>query len=345
MSKIKVRGYVTPKGVDEREIVPLSEEEAEAMKRAGVKCIRWHGANLLQGGQYSIEIFNEISSRLKKNKGCIIIITGDPGQGKTYFAIRLCQIFDPEFDMEKQVAFTREHSFKVFSEEIKLEPGQGVVLDESHFGFGARSWTDQDQRDLTNLIAAARSRGLLICLVILHASMVDRILRDHIPNFQIYLEKPGTGIIYKYFSPRFAKEPSKKRLGEMRLLLPDYELCAYDNCLLCRYCFRKENPCMVPRARYERRKREFLANVSESAADRAKEAKKRADVPSGNKLLEFVYQNKDKLEYTARGNLDYTSIIDVLDGQGWSIGRTKAEGLVRRLVRKYPELKRQQEDV
>lgn len=36
-------------------------------------------------------------------------IAGPPGEGKSYFGLRLAEIFDPDFDVTLQVVFTRQH--------------------------------------------------------------------------------------------------------------------------------------------------------------------------------------------------------------------------------------------
>ena len=104
------QAYIIPKGVDEREVPfpsSFTEEQAEEMKRNGIKCINWNGLTMLVGPGYNPSFFNELAKRRRANQSIIIVITGAPGEDKTYCGLRIGEIFDKKFDMNVNVAFTR----------------------------------------------------------------------------------------------------------------------------------------------------------------------------------------------------------------------------------------------
>jgi len=93
--------------------------------------------------------------------------------------------------------------------------------------------------------------------------MIDALLRDFVVNYEFYVTKRGEAVVYRRWFPIHAKEPYRKKLGRVKLQLPDEELCNYDSCLRgrkgCKYLYKTLGErCMTIRAIYERRKKHFL---------------------------------------------------------------------------------------
>jgi hypothetical protein len=66
-----------------------------------LKFMNWHGFRVAVSGKVGPYFFNQIESRRKHNRSCIIIVTGSPGDGKSYIALRLAQIFDRNFYVDE----------------------------------------------------------------------------------------------------------------------------------------------------------------------------------------------------------------------------------------------------
>ena len=121
-----------------------------------IRVMNWHGYYVRLGSNKSPFFYNEIENRRNKNKSNIIVITGSPGEGKTYCAIRLAEIFDSKFDPELQIIFTRPQLLHVIGEKSTLKRGQVIVIDEAHYGMGSRSLMETVKKDLMDALASER---------------------------------------------------------------------------------------------------------------------------------------------------------------------------------------------
>lgn len=265
--------YRTPKGKDERE-APMPEG-FKHLKGKGYKAIKFGHTLQLMGPNLTTKILAEIKQKINDNESVVICCTGPPGKGKTYGGIRWGQKINKLFHLndtppppgnqdDGQITFNREHISYITGEKTPLHRGDVILTDEAHWGIGARSWQDKDQQDVVNYLAAIRSKGFILIIVVLHTRMIDSLLRDFVLNYEFHFTKRGEAIVYRRWFPMGATEPYKKRLGKLKLQLPDQQICAYPSCLRerrgCRWLHPKNlgDRCMTIRAIYERRKEWFL---------------------------------------------------------------------------------------
>ena len=61
--------------------------------------------NLFKNDPVSTWIYNRVYT---DNQSCSILITGAVGTAKSFSSLRIAEMFDPEFDMKKQMVFTTE---------------------------------------------------------------------------------------------------------------------------------------------------------------------------------------------------------------------------------------------
>lgn len=272
-----------------------------------VKVMNWQGYNVQSGSYRTPFFFNEIEERRDKNKSNIIIITGSPGEGKTYSGIRLSEIFDKRFDPVTQIIFSRPQLLHVIGEKSPLKRGQVILIDEAHYGMGSRRWMENVQKDLMDALASVRSRGFIIIIVCLHIEMLDIIIRKYVLSFMIHMEDRGLSVVYRLYTPRFAKELYKERLGKMSLQLPNAELCDYPDCLECKHRFI----CMTTRAIYERRKKAFVDEASKQAEARANERELKQRLPSDKEMDQTLLNKIAELEKKKRGDREYYVLASI----------------------------------
>jgi len=332
-------------------LVPLPED-LEYLEEHGFKAYRYGNTVFLHGPGYDTKVIDEILKKINNQESVVIAITGPPGTGKTYLGIALAQILDSNFhctdipppppgEDDGQVTFEREHIMFLTGANSPLERGQVVLPDESHFGIGARGWQNRDQQDVTNYIAAIRSKGFVLILIVLHTEMIDKMVRDFVVNYEIRVTNRGEGIVYRRWFPQFGKEVFKKRIGKIRLPLPDYELCKYPTCLGCKHLDPKDESkrCMTIRAVYERRKDQFL----NSKATKAEEENAPSEENDPEILTKF-FEYQDMLHLNSHNKLALGDIRKILkkisqtDKIKTNYGRDSAIEWKRTLEREHPEL-------
>jgi len=327
-----------------------------------IQFLNWGGYKIAVYGasRLTVEFFDEIAARRRSNRSVIIIVTGSPGEGKSYLAMRFCEIFDQKFtvldtDDERtktpgkdpsQIPFERESFLHLIGVDSPLDYGQCVLPDEAQYTMGARRWYEDLQKDLMESIESVRSKGLIIVIVSLHLDLLDRIVRKFVLTYMFHVEDRGRAVIYRLYTPRFETEMRKRRIGEIMLKLPSTEQCSHSDCLRCDYShIRKGIPpdtrkCKTNRAKYERRKKAFVDGRS-AAAQAKSEAKRVKDrIVTDDEMADTIYENKEKIVRKASGKMDPVSLqIIIEDEYGVSIGTQKCYKIRSRLEQKYPELR------
>jgi hypothetical protein len=311
--------YIHQKGGDH--LVPLPKE-LEYLAEHGFKAYRYGNTVFLSGPGYDTNVIDEILEKIHNQESVVIVITGGPGTGKTYLGIALAQILDTKFHIldtpppdpkqdDGQIPFEREHFFYLTGPDSPLKRGQVILPDESHFGIGARGWQKRIQQELTNYIAAIRSKGYVLIIVVLNAEMIDKMVRDFVINYEIRVTNRGEGVVYRRWFPLFGKEVYKNRIGEIRLLLPDYERCNYTSCLGCKHLKPRDikDRCLTIRAIYERRKEHFLNERSKKDEEEHKVSKYHTLEEAKIILMEIIDEMPYSLEDIASWFKDNGVII------------------------------------
>ena len=223
---------------------------------------------------------------------------------RSYLGLRWGQKLDPLFHIndtpppnpkedDGNVTFDRDHIQYLVGGNSPLERTQVILMDEFHFGGGARSWQNKDQQKLVNLISAIRSKGFVLIIVVLNTKMVDVYVRDFVLNYQFAVTGRGKAIAYRRWFPEGATEAHRKRLGTMDMRLPDQDLCNSPDCFKCNWLHASKNKrCETIRAIYERRKKWFLDEQSKEDSEEIKSEwdsfekvlAKASDAPNNKKM-------------------------------------------------------------
>ena len=130
--------------------------------------------------------------------------------------------------------------------------------------------------------------------------MLDVIVRNYVLSFMIHIEDRGKGVVYRLYTPRFARELYKIRLGTVTLDLPHAEHCELPSCLACEH----RSICQTTRAIYERNKKAFVDNASKLAGERAEEKERKQLRISKEKVVQDLLTEGDKVELNQRGRVD-----------------------------------------
>jgi hypothetical protein len=297
--------------------------------------MNWHGRRFEVGIGCSPFFLREIEKRKKNIEACIIGVFGGAGRGKTYAALRLAEIIDRKFDPTVQVAFGPEEFLKLIGPDSPLKMGQVIIVDESQFAAGSRSWYTEIQKDLMAHLEAVRSKGYVIFIIALNIATLDLIARNYTLTHMIYMKRRGTGVAYRFYTSPFGKEPYKNRLGVLNLKLPGVGGCGHKSCLRCEHSGiarrKSDTLCGNVRSRYERKKREYLAEqatASKEKRDAKEEKKKGVDYEALEQMVDW-----NKIDKLKNGRPDPKSISICLTK---ALGRTIGES-TGKMLRKIHE--------
>jgi len=313
------------------------------LKRQGFKAQKYGHSINVTGPGLSTQIMDEIIGKQNNNESVVIVITGSPGKGKTYIGLRWAQKLDPKFHIndtpppepnedDGQVTFDRKHIQHLVGANSPLKRTQVIVMDEFHFGGGARNWQDKAQKKLVNLISAIRSKGFVLIIVVLSTKMVDLYVRDFVLNYQFNVTSRGHAIAYRRWFPEGAKEAHRKRLGIMDMRLPDQDLCNYQDCFKCKWLHASESKrCETDRAIYERRKEWFLNKQSQE--DEEEDTK--ATYHEFSDIILGIAEHKDKIPRKPNGTLHKGQCEGWLKEQGYKIRNRDLGILMDKIITTY----------
>jgi replicative DNA helicase len=304
------------------------------IKGTSMKLLNWNGFKVVVGPGYSTHIIDDIQHRRRTVKQNMILVVGQPGEGKSYFALRLAQMYDPNFEAVDQIVFERTHLLRLLGAQSPLKMGQVIVIDKAQFIAGARRWYEDVQKDVMEHIEAIRSKGYIIIIVALHINLLDKIIRNYVLSHMVVMQRRGVGRVYHLYTPAFADKLYKRRLGDMKLQLPDFEQCRYPNCLICKY----RNRCLTLRAVYERLKKSFLNKMNAQSAQKAEVRERKKRRIDANQIIALVAEHQDELVYSKTGKAEVESVKIILENQGIELFDTEARRIVKRGLITHPEV-------
>jgi hypothetical protein len=299
---------------------------------AGLKWRKWGPVLVALGMGIAPHFLRDVTIRRNENQSIVIVVYGMGGTGKTYWSLTASLILDEDFEVERQVLFTREQIMDIISNKTKIKPGQCLIIDESQFTMMSRTFGAADQIELMQHIAALRSRNFIIFVNILDVEMLDKIMKKFEITHKVFMKKRGVGqiqIIKQNMSYTYPENLSQ----ECHLPLPDsWPECAEDMevkhgcedpmCLRCYWSGiidglweRHEQwetlgfkPCSRQRARMERIKKMYLeAKANESIQ---KKTGKSSKLTEEVRHLDAV-TNFSKLTLTAKNRINLNSIGDL----------------------------------
>lgn len=281
------------------------------------KWMNYGGYRIMVGGGRNPFLLNLIAHIKNNSESLVMVVTAKPGRGKTYMALRLAEILDPKFNPQIQIVYDTKQMLNAISETSPLKSGQVLLVDEAQFSMSSRSWSDQLQKDLMENMQAVRSKGLIIIIVALGVDLLDIILRKHIINFRLHVERRGVATVYSYDSHRFTGEEIVRKLGEVRFLLPGWEKCqaVRYSCLKCKFSglikskwrtrekWEAEGfkPCQNLRVRYEFMKKIYVEEQNKASVSKA-EARELKKMPLDKKgMVDYLLALDTPLDINSKG--------------------------------------------
>ena len=146
----------------------------------------------------------------KKNRNCLIIITGDTGTGKSYLALKLAQELDPTFTpeniSERVVCHPKQFIDLVVNKKDELKTGSVIVMDEAGVSMASREWYSYNNKALDYILQTFRYQKLIVIFTVPNMSFVDSHARR---LFNFYIETIGINFSKKLSKCKILKLSSK----------------------------------------------------------------------------------------------------------------------------------------
>jgi len=238
-------------------------------------------------GQY---FSNIVVHRIKNQKPCNVIFTGQAGNSKTYCAIGFARFIQPSFGIE-QIAMTYSEVMKLM---LKLKEGQIILLDEPSYSIGHREWYKEQNKALVATLRSGRFKVHPLFMPVINKSLLDKVIREHLIQFMVVLDDRGEGTVYELLPSHFEDFTYNRFLCRIRLEMLDINICEKTWCYRCKSF--KDNSCQLLRAQYEH-KRQRIQD------ERYKQDLDKSQAEEGRKLsfeqwLVKAYEQYEKFWYT-----------------------------------------------
>lgn len=133
-----------------------------------------------------------IKSRVRQDKNCLIIITGNVRMGKSTLAKRLAAVLDETFKAD-QVAFTGRQLREIA---VGLEPYKVTYMDESVEGGFSRDAMAKTNKDLNKFMIVWGTRNLIGFLLIPHLKDLDSGLERR-ADYMVKVPHRGKAVVYR----------------------------------------------------------------------------------------------------------------------------------------------------
>ena len=127
-----------------------------------------------------------VQKRIEDNKNFLCSITGQTGSGKSYSALRLAEVLDPNFSLD-QVAFNPREFMKIL-QSGHLKSGSVVVFDEAGVGMSHREWQSVGNRLINFVLQTFRHKNYIVLFTTPHMGFIDASSRK---LFHCHMETVG----------------------------------------------------------------------------------------------------------------------------------------------------------
>lgn len=278
----------------------------------------------------------ELRNRLENKLACNIITTGEAGIGKTYQDITFARILNKRMKAEEDVVFEYPGYMKSIMQKGKRYVP--IVFDEPQYDTGKHEWHKQRTRALINTITSQRFRLRPLFIPIINLSLLDKTLRSYLVQYHVIVDRRGEGRVYRLTPSQFEDKLYRNLVCRFEYEMLDLDLCSRESCLDCKKLHRKEEPCQIFRAIYERRKAEIQNRRDTKGAEEAEEQEKKT---LNNTELAQILLDKVSAEQlkNSRNAIDATKISFELEKLGIRCGVTKSRLVQQAIYDLKPSLR------
>src|SRR2546427_22714 len=166
--------------------------------------------------------FREWRESEKKGFTHLILVTANRLRlGKTYAAMRIGEVLDPNFTIDN-VGFD---TVWYVEQADKSERGAILVLDEPNRAAGNRSWYTEENRGFAEYLQTNAYRGIHGLFPLPHQHLMDNAVTG-VCTAQLVMDGPGHGVVYTFDRDQLNRsyDTYTPNWGELVLQRPDTKL-------------------------------------------------------------------------------------------------------------------------
>jgi len=198
-----------------------------------------------------------IKKRLQNlNRNWLAVIVGETGSGKSFAALKLGQLIDPEFNITKVVFSPRE--FMELLNSGLLRKGDCIVFDEAGVGMPAREWYSISNKSINYIAQTFRHDNLAVIFTVPNFDYIDSQLRK---LFHTYIETQHINRVKKLCRVKWLNISYDGRTKKLYMKYPRVDIRGVD------YKIKKVGiglPTEELISDYEKKKRKFTNKLKRS---------------------------------------------------------------------------------
>jgi hypothetical protein len=144
-----------------------------------------------------------VESRFRQKKCTFIAICGGVGEGKSYTALRIAEIIQPDFNVKEQVVYYPQQFLQVI-ENARSKGYKVVVLDEAHTTVPARLWYTFTNLAVSLVASTFRQlKSLVVIIVAPNINWIEKSLREMVNFYGVVFRKEGSPAYLKLYEIGF----------------------------------------------------------------------------------------------------------------------------------------------
>lgn len=226
-----------------------------------LKAMNFHGWETLVNREagYAPYFSSLLSYRVHKKLATNIVVTGEPGIGKSYQAIDLCRALagltrsgKDRFTLDQIVFYYKDYMKLI----IRLKMGKPIMFDEPSYAMGKREWYKDLNQALVKTIESQRFKVHPLFIPIINKSLLDKTIRTFLVQFQVHVLDRGRAIVYRIHPSQHTDKVYRYTTCQLEYGMFDADRCQRDSCLDCPQLVPRDpaQACQLFRAQYERKK-------------------------------------------------------------------------------------------
>lgn len=282
-----------------------------------------------------------LRTRITQKRATNIVVTGEPGVGKSYQTIDIVRVSEgltlggkDRFSLD-QVVFRYPDFMKLT---VSLAMGKCIVFDEPSYAMGKRDWFKEVNKALVQTIESKRFKVHPMFIPVINKALLDKTIRCFLIQFQIEVRDRGRATVYRIEPSQSSDKVYRKTFCQLEYRMLDWDLCDRDTCLDCDKLDpeNSEDRCEIFRARYERKKALIQDTRYSQAAEMAEhaETKEMTNDQIAERLIDFkdLFTDQD-------GKIDCDLLrIVAKDKCQVVMGHTRGYTIVKLLKYKHPDV-------